>query len=42
VPSDAAKEYHVNVKISADPFEIDQDNDSVIDPEKPGGVGARM
>jgi hypothetical protein len=27
-----AKEYHVHVKMKADPFEIVQDNDSVIHP----------
>jgi hypothetical protein len=36
VPSEPAKEYHVNVKMNGEPFEIDQDNDSVINPLKPG------
>ncbi|MGD0654005.1 MAG: hypothetical protein ABSA16_06640 [Thermoguttaceae bacterium] len=36
MPSEPAKEYHVNVKMKGDPFEIDQENDSVINLEKPG------
>ena len=35
-PSEPAKEYHVRVKMKADPFAIDQDNDSVIRPAATG------
>jgi hypothetical protein len=29
-----ADEYHVNVKMQAGPFTIDQDNDSVLNPKQ--------
>ena len=34
VPSEPAKEYHVRVKMKAGPFEINQENESVIAVDK--------
>jgi hypothetical protein len=37
VPSELANEYHVRVKMTAGPFEVKQENDSVIRPASTGG-----